>query len=362
MNTRYPRVEINLSHLKENAEFVVGKCAEQGIDVFGVIKGTTGIPECARQFADGGCKGIASSRLEQIEDTRAFGVDKPYLLLRVPMLSEVEDVVRLTDYSLNSELVVLEALNKEAARQGKIHKVILMADVGDLREGFWDKDEMADVAVKVEKEMGNLELAGVGTNVGCYGSLLPTVEKLEELVAIAENIEAKIGRKLEYISGGGTSSFMRVLDGNIPERINHLRIGEVILLALDLFLYYGYDLSAMHQDVYTLKAEVIEVKTKPSVPVGELGVDAFGHTPEYPEKGMRRKVLLGMGKVDYGSIEEIFPRDPGIEILGASSDHTILDVTDSKVDYKVGDIVEFTINYASIVYVTNCRNVRRVFV
>ena len=118
----------------------------------------------------------------------------------------------------------------------------------------------------------------------------------------------------------------------------------------------------MHQDVYTLKAEVIEVKTKPSVPVGELGVDAFGHTPEYPEKGMRRKLLLGMGKVDFGSIEEIFPRDPGIEILGASSDHTILDVTDSKVDYKVGDIVEFTINYASIVYVTNCRNVRRVFV
>ena len=359
---RYPRVEINLKHLRDNVEFVVGKCAERDIAVAGVIKGTTGIPQCAQQFADGGCKMIASSRLEQIEDAIEFGIDLPKLLLRVPMLSEVDDVVRLTDYSLNSELVVMEALNKAAAKQGKVHKVILMADVGDLREGFWDKDEMADVAAKVETEMDNLELAGIGTNVGCYGSLLPTVEKLEELVGIAEKIEARIGRKLEYISGGATSSFMRVMDGNIPKRINHLRIGEGILLNVDLALYYNYFFKDMHQDVYTLKAEVIEVKTKPSVPVGELGVDAFGHTPEYPEKGMRRKALLGMGKVDYGSTDEIFPRDKGIEILGASSDHTILDITESKIDYKVGDIVEFDINYASMVYVTNCRNVRIAFI
>lgn len=362
MNTSYPRVEINLQHLRENVEYVVGKCAEYGIDVAGVIKGTTGIPQCAQQFADGGCKSLATSRLEQIEDARNFGIDLPFLLLRVPMLTEAEDVVRLADCSLNSEVAVLEALNKEAGRQGKIHKVILMADVGDLREGFWDKDEMADVAFRVENEMDNLELAGVGTNVGCYGSLLPTVEKLEELVEIAENIEARIGRRLEYISGGATSSFMRVLDGNIPERINHLRIGEVILLALDLPLYYGYELKEMHQDVYTLKAEVIEVKTKPSVPVGELGVDAFGHTPEYPQRGMRRKALLGMGKVDYGSIEEIFPEDKEIEILGASSDHTILDITECRKNYKVGDVVKFAINYASLVYVTNCRNVKIAFI
>lgn len=359
---RYPRVEINLKHLRENVEYVVGHCAQHGIAVAGVIKGTTGIPQCAQQFVDGGCEFIASSRLEQIEDARDFGIDKPFLLLRVPMLSEVDDVVRLAEYSLNSELVVLEALNKAAEKQGKIHKVIIMADVGDLREGFWDKDEMADTALKVEKEMDNLELAGIGTNVGCYGSLLPTVEKLDELVAIAEKIEAKIGRKLEYISGGATSSFMRVMDGNIPERINHLRIGEGILLNVDLPLYYNYTFEGMHQDVYTLKAEVIEVKDKPSVPVGELGVDAFGHTPEYPEKGIRRKALLGMGKVDYGSTDEIFPKDKGIEILGASSDHTILDVTDSDIDYKVGDIVEFDINYASLVYVTNCRNVRIAFI
>lgn len=357
----YPRVEINLAYLKHNVEYVVNKCAEKGIQVAGVIKGTTGIPQCVKQFADGGVSYIASSRLEQLEDAKDFGIDKPLMLIRIPMLSEVEDVIRLTELSLNSEMEVLQALNAEAGKQGKKHKVILMADLGDLREGFWDKEEMLEAAVKVE-EMENLVLAGVGTNVGCYGSILATEEKLDELVAIAEKIEACIGRQLEYISGGATSSFMRVIDGDIPERVNFLRIGEGILLARDLEVFYGYDMSQMHQDVYTLKAEVIEVKDKPSHPVGEIAVDAFGHTPEYVDRGIRRRALLALGKVDYGSIDEIFPQDEGVEILGASSDHTILDIEDAKRDFKVGDIVSFGINYASVVYVTNCRNVQIVWV
>lgn len=358
VNQIYPRVEINLQFLKENVEEMVRRCNEKNIDVAGVIKGTTGLTECAKQFVGGGCKMIASSRLEQIEDAKEAGIDLPFMLLRVPMLSDISEVVRLTDISLNSELEVLKALNKEAGKQNKKHQVILMADLGDLREGYWDKDEMVSVAVKVENEMNNLELAGVGTNLGCYGSILATSEKLDELVVIAEKIEESIGRKLRYISGGATSSLMRVIDGDIPDRVNLLRCGEGILLARDLELYYGYDMSFMHQDVYKLKAEVIEVKVKPSHPVGEIAVDAFGHKPEYVDRGMRKRALLGIGKVDYGDIAEIFPEEDGITVLGASSDHTILDVEDYKEDIKPGDIVTFNINYASMVYLTNCRNVQ----
>lgn len=358
----YPRVEINLQYLKENVAAVVEKCADFGIDIAGVIKGTTGIPECARMFQEGGAKIIASSRLEQIEDAKNFGIDLPYLLLRVPMISELPEVIRLCDISLNSEVSVLRALNEEAEKQGKVHKVILMADLGDLREGFWDKDEMVDVAVMVENELKSLELAGVGTNLGCYGSIEATADKLDELVAIAERIEAKIGRTLEYISGGATTSLPRIINKDMPERINLLRVGEGILLARDLDVFYGYDMSWMHQDVYTLKAEVIEVKDKPSHPVGKISIDAFGHTPEYVDRGIRKRALLGIGKVDYGSIDEIFPKDKGVEVIGASSDHTILDIEDAEREFKPGDIVEFGINYASIVYLTNCRNVQIVFV
>lgn len=361
VNQVYPRVEINLQYLKENVAEIVRRCGEFGIDIAGVIKGTTGIPECAKMFEEGGAKIIASSRLEQIEDARDYGIDLPYLLLRVPMMTELPEVVRLTDISLNSEIKVLKALNEEAGKQGKKHKVILMADLGDLREGFWDKDEMVSVAVTVENELANLELAGVGTNLGCYGSIEATSDKLDELVAIAENIEAKIGRTLEYISGGATTSLPRIINNDMPKRINLLRVGEGILLARDLDVFYGYDMSFMHQDVYTLKAEVIEVKDKPSHPVGKISIDAFGHTPEYVDRGIRKRALLGIGKVDYGSIDEIFPKDKGIEVIGASSDHTILDIEDAERNLEPGDIVSFGINYASIVYLTNCRNVQMVF-
>lgn len=358
----YPRVEINLQYLKENVAEIVRRCGEFGIDIAGVIKGTTGIPECAKMFEEGGAKIIASSRLEQIEDAKNYGIDLPYLLLRVPMMTELAEVARLTDISLNSEVKVLKALNEEAGKQDKKHKVILMADLGDLREGFWDKDEMVDAALMVEKELTNLELAGVGTNLGCYGSIEATSDKLDELVAIAERIEGKIGRTLEYISGGATTSLPRIINNDMPKRINLLRVGEGILLARDLDVFYGYDMSFMHQDVYTLKAEVIEVKDKPSHPVGKISIDAFGHTPEYVDRGIRKRALLGIGKVDYGSIDEIFPKDKGIEVIGASSDHTILDIEDAERNLEPGDIVSFGINYASIVYLTNCRNVQMIFV
>ena len=146
----YPRVEINLKYLTENVATVVKKCSEKGIKIAGVMKGTTGIPQCSKCFEDGGASLIASSRLEQLEDAKEFGIKLPCLLLRVPMLSEIPEVVRIADVSLNSEIEVLKALNEEAGRQGKQHKVIIMADLGDLREGFWDKNEMVDVAVEVE--------------------------------------------------------------------------------------------------------------------------------------------------------------------------------------------------------------------
>lgn len=362
MSARYPRVEINLAHLKHNVAKVVEKCGSCGIQVAGVIKGATGLPEVAKQFDEGGAAFIASSRLEQIEDAINAGIEKPMMLIRIPMLSEVPDVIRLADYSLNSELEVIKALNEEAKKQGKLHKVILMADMGDLREGYWDKEEMADVAEYIENKMINIQLVGIGTNVGCYGSIYPTVEKLEELVEVAEHIEARLGRELEIISGGASSTLHRVWDNNVPERINHIRVGEGILLARDMDVFYHYDVSELYQDAFRLKAEVIEVKDKPSHPVGQIAVDAFGHTPEYVDRGIRRRALLGIGKVDYGDPAELIPMENGIEILGASSDHTIVDIEDAERDYKVGDIMTFDINYATLIYLTNCRNVHIAYV
>ena len=133
------------------------------------------------------------------------------------------------------------------------------------------------------------------------------------------------------------------------------------MLARDLWLFYDYNVDNLRKDVFTLQAEVIESKVKPSHPQGEIGVDAFGKKPVYIDRGMRKRALIAIGKVDYGDPSELFPKDAGIEIIGASSDHTILDIEDYDGELKPGDILEFDINYASLVYLTNCKNVRIVF-
>ncbi len=358
----YPKLIVDLNKLRTNIEKVRSMCSEQDVEIAGVIKGCSGLIPCAKQFERAGCAYIASSRLEHLQPLREHGIQVPLMMVRVPMLSEAEDVVRICDYSLNSEVEVLKALNIQARLQDREHNVILMADCGDLREGFWDKDEMVDVAEMVEHDMHNLHLAGVGVNVGCYGSVLATPEKLQELVDIAERIEERIGRELEIISGGATSSLMRVVDGNLPPRINMLRVGEGVLLNYDLPHLYDYVIDGMYEDAFKLRAEVIEVRDKPSHPVGEIGFDAFGHRIQYEDRGIRRRALLGIGKCDYGDPAELVCCEPGAEVLGASSDHTILDVQDVQRNLRVGDIIEFAVKYATIVYLTNSPNVEKVFI
>lgn len=361
----YPKLIIDLNKLRNNINQIKKRCDEQGIEIAGVIKGCNGLIPCAEQFYRAGCRWIASSRLEQLAPLRDAGIQADLMMIRIPMLSEAEDVVKICDYSLNSEVEVIKELNHFAGVHDKIHNVVLMADCGDLREGFWDKDEMAEVALMIENDMHNLHLAGVGVNVGCYGSVQPTSEKLQELVDIAEDIENKIGRELEIISGGATSSIMRLVDGDMPPRVNMLRIGEGILLAYDLPVLYDYDMPYMSAETFKLRAEVIEVKDKPSHPVGEIGFDAFGHRIQYEDRGIRRRAVLGMGKVDYGDPSELLPQLEGVEILGASSDHTLLDIqdlVDAGGDLKVGDIVEFTVKYSTMVYLASSDNVTKVFI
>jgi len=283
------------------------------------------------------------------------------MMIRIPMLSEAAEIVRVTDISLNSSVEVLKELNKQAGLQDKKHQVILMADLGDLREGFWDKEEMLEAALMVENDLHNLELAGVGTNVGCYGAIAPTPDKLNELVAIAEMIEEKIGRELEFISGGATSSLTTMIDGELPPRINMLRIGEGIILAIDLQEYWGYDMSYLYKDVFTLRAEVLEVRDKPTHPVGKIMIDCFGKTPTYEDRGIRRRALVGIGRVDYGSPEDLVAKDENISVVGASSDHTILDVEDAG-DIRVGDTVDFKVCYANLVYLTSSDNINKIYI
>lgn len=358
---KYPALRIDHSKLKYNMKTIVGWCAEAGIDVAGIIKVSCGLSSAALDYEEAGAKWIGSSRIEHLRRAKEAGVKVPLLMIRVPMLSELDEVVEICDYSLQSELRTLDAINEAAAAAGKLHNVILMADTGDLREGFIDYDEMTEVAVKVENELHNLHLAGIGTNLGCTGSVKPTGDKMELLVSIAERIEKAIGRELEIISGGASSSLMPVFDGVMPERVNMLRIGESSFVGDmgDLRNAYGRtEADCLHGDVVTLDAQVIESKIKPSHPIGELGVNAFGERPVYVDRGNRRRILLGVGRADYGETGDLVPLLDGAFIEAASGDHTIVDIEECKTKLEVGDIMTFKLKYSAILRLSGSENVK----
>ena len=363
MNRRYPQLEIDLSALRSNAQHIVRRCHDRHIRVCGVVKGADGLPEVARTLRQCGADELGTSRLEQVEKCRAAGIGGPWLLIRIPGLTELSDVVRLCETSLQSERVTLDALEEECVLQGKTHRVIVMADLGDLREGFWDKDEMVDVCVHVERELPHVELAGVGVNLTCYGSTKPTPEKMQALLDIAARIEKRIGRKLEIISGGATSSYTLVHWGTMPAGINHLRIGENILLGKDLQVNWGIqDMDYLRMDGFTLRAEVVEVREKPTYPIGEFAIDAFGRKPVYVDRGIRRRAILALGRADVGELESLIPREAGLTVIGGSSDHCIVDVEDCPRRLEVGDIVEFSLCYSHLLYATSRSDITIQFV
>ena len=110
-----------------------------------------------------------------------------------------------------------------------------------------------------------------------------------------------------------------------------------------------------------MQAEIIEIKRKPSVPTGEIGLDAFFRKPVFEDRGIRKRALLAIGRQDV-DLDQIKPCDEEIEIIGASSDHLIVDVDSCSRDYRVGDIIEFNLNYVSILRLMTSEYVRKVII
>ena len=130
--------------------------------------------------------------------------------------------------------------------------------------------------------------------------------------------------------------------------IDPLRIGEGILLGdSDIFT----DLEDTFQDSFILSAEIIELKEKEYTQKGKVGLDSFGQIPSQMVGGKRKRAILAIGKQDVYP-DHLTPLDDKITILGASSDHLIVDVTDSSVKYYVGEEIRFKLSYPGILSTT----------
>ena len=337
----YPRLCIDLKKLRHNGEKLCEMAAKAGIsDIAFVTKSFCANGEMVAALECLPNPYLADSRIENLAAYPETGKQK--ILLRLPMVSQADAVAAHADISFCSEIPTLTALDAAAKKQGKIHKVVLMVDMGDLREGVFFRDEarlMALVARAEEAE--NLMLYGMAFNVTCYGSVIPTQQTLDDFRALVNKVEAAIGRDLDFVSCGNSSS-VYLLDQADLTGFNNLRLGESLLLGRETA--YGADLPDLFQDVLTLETEVVEVEEKPSYPIGKIGVNAFGQTVEYVDRGYRIRAITAIGQqdVDYTGLT---PRETGVEVVGASSDHLLLDTTDTSI--KVGDVLRFGVDYSA---------------
>lgn len=340
----YPRLKIDLRKIKNNLEKVTSIVTNAGCSIMIVTKVACADNEIVKIVEQNeNVEFYADSRIENLESIK--NTKKKKVLLRLPMLSDVERVVKHADISLNSEIQTIRALDNAAKAQGISHKIILMIDLGDLREGlYFTNEEQIYDTVKQILDLKNIELYGVGVNLTCYGAIIPKNENLSVLTDFARKIEEKFNIQLQIISGGNSSSLHLIDKNQLPKGINNLRIGEAFYLANETA--YSNKIEGMYDDALILEAEIIELQEKPSLPVGESGVDAFGQKPVYEDKGIIKRAILAIGRQDTDT-DSLTPLDEKVEVLGASSDHMILDVTNSNKGYKLGDIVSFKLGYSA---------------
>lgn len=339
---RNPKLIIHNAKLLHNMRTLVSAAHAQGVQIALVSKVTCAHPAVIDCINQSGADMLADSRTENLNKAVS---DLPKLLLRIGMPQDAEMIVSASDISLESEFDTILALETAAQNQGRKHRVILMIDLGDLREGVFFKDweQILETAMTV-KNCPHLELYGTGTNLTCYGSVLPDRDNLGMLISITERLRRELSLPIPIISGGNSTSLQLLLDGTLPKGINHLRLGESVMCGMIPGTYTPIE--GCYQDVFRLDATIVECKEKPSYPIGTLSRNAFGETVEYIDKGMMLRAIAAIGRQDV-RVDGLTPLDPRIGIIGASSDHLLLDLTQAP-EYRVGDTVSFGLDYGAL--------------
>lgn len=352
-----PRLEIYPDRIEHNTRAIVTLCHEKGISVAGVTKVTCAHLAVVHALVNAGVDMLADSRLENLQAIRALNVSIPLMLLRIPAQDRINEVIEFSDISLNSSVETIRMLSQASQSLGKKHQIIIMVDLGDLREGIWP-DALPAVIDHVVHLPG-IQLVGLGCNLACYGGVIPTQEKMDQLVDLCEKTRSRTRLELPIVSGGNSANLPLIVKGAMPVGITNLRIGEAIQLGrnvLDRSPWPG-----TRQDTYRIVAQVIELENKPSMPIGVRGQDAFGGTPDFIDRGWRTRAICNIGRQDI-VVDNLEPEDSGIVVLGGSSDHLILDVEDATDELRVGSEVTFFPGYAALLAAATSVYVKKVVI
>lgn len=302
---------------------------------------------------------IHDSRISNLKKIKKLNPNIQTVYIKPPSKRNIEKIVKYADISFNTEIYTIQLLSDEAKRQNKSHGIIIMIEMGDLREGVLG-EELLSFYEQVFS-LSNIEIRGIGTNLNCLSGVMPTQDKLIQLSLYKQLIEAKFNVKIPWVSGGTSVAVPLLLKKARPMAVNHFRIGEALFFAKNLFT--GETFENMHNDVFKLYAEIIEITEKPNNPIGELGENVAGNTYEIDENvdlsQTSLRAILDFGLLDMQP-QYLSPTDASISIIDSSSDMTVIDISTSENKYKVGDLVSFDLQYMGALYLLNSDYIEKV--
>jgi len=346
-------VVLNKEKLLHNFTYLNKMFTKHNIEWAVVSKILCGNKEYIKELINLGIKQICDSRVSNLKVIKDIDSKIETIYIKPPAKRSLKSIVKYADISINTEFTTIKLLNEESKKLNKIHKIIIMIEMGELREGVMG-DDFIDFYESVFN-LSNIEVVGIGTNLNCLYGVLPNQDKLIQLSLYEQLIEAKFNKNIAYVSGGSSVTIPLIFKGLLPKSINHFRVGETLFLGTDV--YNDSTIRNMEHNVFQLFAEIIELSEKPIVPSGEMGTNVEGSEYEFNDSDIGKnsfRAILDIGLLDVED-KHIQPKDNSIEIAGSSSDMIVLDIGKNSKNYKVGDLIEFQLDYMGTLSVLNSK-------
>ncbi|MGG8497532.1 alanine racemase [Tenacibaculum sp. TC6] len=307
---------------------------------------------------------VGDSRLTSLRNLREVNPDIKTIYIKPPAEIYAEDIVEYADISLNSSLSTILVLNEVAKKKGKVHKIIIMIELGELREGV-KRDNILEFYEKVFN-LSHIEVIGIGSNLGCMYGVEPTFDKLLQLSLYKELISAKFNKELKYVSGGTSITLPLIENTMLPKEINHFRIGEAAFFGISPLDNKPF--KKLHTETFEFYANIIELKKKKIVPDGIISDANVGHTSEYDKNNVQEtsyKAILDFGLLDVDK-NDLFTDDKDISFVGITSDMLVIDVGNNKTSsgetkFKVGDKVNFKLNYMGVARLLSSKFIDKIY-
>ncbi|WP_430809658.1 MULTISPECIES: alanine racemase [unclassified Carboxylicivirga] len=350
-------ITLHAGKLKSNFNYLNKIFKGNNIQWSVVSKLLCGNKDYLKVLLDMGITNFCDSRITNLKTIKQLSADVETTYIKPPAKRAIPSVVKYADASLNTEINTIRLLSEEAVKQGKVHKVIIMIELGELREGVMGDEFMGFYSQVFELQ--NIEVVGIGTNLSCLYGVLPNHDKLIQLCLYEQLIEARFNKQIDLVSGGSSVTIPLIFQNLLPKGINHFRVGETLFLGTDVYNNTNY--KNMKPDVFRLYSEIIELAEKPLVPQGEMGTNVEGHEVEFDQQQIGQtstRAIIDLGLLDVDE-QHITPVDEGVSFVGASSDMLVVDLKDNPRKYKVGDLIEFKMDYMGVLRIINSKYIEK---